>query len=52
MVGGQAVGFIHRRSPRAEATAELPAMPLAIQVFALVLALTTWDAVVMLLLPF
>lgn len=52
VAGGQAVGFIQRPSLRAEATAQLPAMPLAIQVFALALALTTWDAIALLVWPF
>jgi hypothetical protein len=43
VVGGQPVGFIQRPSLYGTAVAELPMMPLAVQVFALVLALYSWD---------
>jgi hypothetical protein len=45
VVGDQAVGFVRRPSSwRSTAVAELPTMPLAAQVFAVAVALTTWDA--------
>ena len=45
VAGGQAVGFVRRPSGwRSTAVAELPTMPLAIQVFAVAIAVTTWDA--------
>jgi hypothetical protein len=45
VVGGQVVGFVRRPSGwRSTAVAELPAMPLATQVFAVAVALTAWDA--------
>lgn len=44
-VGGQTVGFVRRpNSWRSATVAELPTMPLAVQVFAVAIALTTWDA--------
>lgn len=44
IVNGRAVGSVHRPSAwRSTAVADLPTMPLAAQVFALVVALTTWD---------
>jgi hypothetical protein len=43
--GGQQVGSIRRVSPwRAAAAADLPGVPLLVQVFALVVVLATWEA--------
>lgn len=45
VVGGQPVGFVRRPSGwRSTVVAELPTMPLPAQVFAIAVALTTWDA--------
>jgi len=44
IVNGRAVGSVRRPSAwRSTAVADLPTMPLAAQVFALVVALTAWD---------
>ena len=44
VAGGQAIGYIRRPNLNAEATADLPTMPLTMQVFALALALLVWDS--------
>jgi hypothetical protein len=41
---GRAVGYIRRPILNAEASAELPMMPLAVQIFAVALALLVWDS--------
>lgn len=44
IVDGRVVGFLKRPSSwRSTAVAELPSLPLAVQVFALVVGLTVWD---------
>jgi len=42
--GGRAVGYIRRPNLNADASAELPMMPLPVQVFAVALALLVWDS--------
>jgi hypothetical protein len=43
--GGHRVGSIRRVSPwRADTEADLPGVPLLVQVFALIVVLATWEA--------